>query len=335
MLQASLLGSILSNLLLMTRLGFLLGGISWPSQYFNAPVAQTIGMLLLLAVLSIIIPTASRTLLQAQTERNLAQSRGTACIILVSYFLWLFFQLKTHRSMFDIPPEHAPSGSTSTGEEAEKGIRGMLVGTPPGMLPKTPIKANGDAKKDLDKSQLFDPATIDYSSRESIKFADRGAQMGTTGMLAGVPPGMLIGARPSDKKNDEELQLSYLAATLTLIISTILIALNTQFATDSIQGLLHAAGLSDTFLGLIILPLLSVDPISLKMAVRNKMHLSIALTLEKCMQTALMVVPLVVILAWCMGINEMGLDFDAFAVIATFASVIIVTYVVQEGRSNW
>ena len=98
---------------------------------------------------------------------------------------------------------------------------------------------------------------------------------------------------------------------------------------------MQAAGLSQIFLGLIILPLLSVDPMSLKLAINDKMDFSIALTLEICMQTALMVVPLVIILAWCMGIDGMTLDFDAFTVIATFAAIIIVTYVVQEGRSNW
>lgn len=53
------------------------------------------------------------------------------------------------------------------------------------------------------------------------------------------------------------------------------------------------------------------------------------------MQTALMVVPLIVLLAWGMGIDAMTLEFDSFSVAALFVSIIIVTYVVQEGKSNW
>lgn len=53
------------------------------------------------------------------------------------------------------------------------------------------------------------------------------------------------------------------------------------------------------------------------------------------MQTSLLVVPIIVILAWCMGIDDMTLEFSGSIVAALFASIIIVTYVVQEGRSNW
>ena len=174
-LQASLLGSILSNLLLMTGLGFLLGGINRPKQSFNAPVAQTIGMLLLLAVLSLIISTASKTLLQAKADRVLAQSRGTAVVILVSYFLWLSFQLKTHRSMFDVPPEPLP-----------------IV---------DPKREQGDTRM------------------ETMKTLSRAR---------------LLKEESENEEEEEEPELSYILAILTLIISTTLIALNTQFATDSI-----------------------------------------------------------------------------------------------------
>lgn len=63
--------------------------------------------------------------------------------------------------------------------------------------------------------------------------------------------------------------------------------------------------------------------------------MSLALTLERYMQTALMVVPLIVLIAWGMHIDSMTLDFDGFTVAALFASIIIVTYVVQEGKSKW
>lgn len=53
------------------------------------------------------------------------------------------------------------------------------------------------------------------------------------------------------------------------------------------------------------------------------------------MQTSLMVIPLTVMLAWAMGINEMDLEFEGFPITTLFASIVIVTYVVQEGKSNW
>lgn len=53
------------------------------------------------------------------------------------------------------------------------------------------------------------------------------------------------------------------------------------------------------------------------------------------MQTCLLLVPLTVLLAWCMEIDEMKLEFDSFVIASLFASIVIVSYVVQEGQSNW
>ena len=56
--QTSLIGSMLSNLLLVLGMCFLFGGINRLEQHFNPVVAQTATSLLALAVGSLIIPTA-------------------------------------------------------------------------------------------------------------------------------------------------------------------------------------------------------------------------------------------------------------------------------------
>lgn len=56
--QTSLIGSILSNLLLVMGMCFFFGGINRMEQHFNVIVAQTAASLLALAVASLIIPAA-------------------------------------------------------------------------------------------------------------------------------------------------------------------------------------------------------------------------------------------------------------------------------------
>lgn len=56
--QTSLIGSMLSNLLLVLGMCFFFGGINRVEQFFNITVAQTASSLLTLAVASLIIPTA-------------------------------------------------------------------------------------------------------------------------------------------------------------------------------------------------------------------------------------------------------------------------------------
>jgi Ca2+/H+ antiporter len=36
-----------------------------------------------------------------------------------------------------------------------------------------------------------------------------------------------------------------------------------------------------------------------------------------------------------MDVDDMNLEFDGFSVAKPFASIFLVTYVVQEGKSNW
>lgn len=56
--QTSLIGSMLSNLLLVMGMCFFFGGVDRLEQHFNPVVAQTAASLLALAVGSLIIPTA-------------------------------------------------------------------------------------------------------------------------------------------------------------------------------------------------------------------------------------------------------------------------------------
>lgn len=56
--QTSLIGSMLSNLLLVMGMCFFFGGINRVEQHFNITVAQTASSLLALAIGSLIIPTA-------------------------------------------------------------------------------------------------------------------------------------------------------------------------------------------------------------------------------------------------------------------------------------
>lgn len=57
-MQASLLGSILANLLLILGMCFLLGGLRFREQIYNSTVTQMSSCLLSLAVMSLLLPTA-------------------------------------------------------------------------------------------------------------------------------------------------------------------------------------------------------------------------------------------------------------------------------------
>lgn len=123
--QTSLIGSMLSNLLLVLGMCFFLGGINRVEQYFNITVAQTAASLLALAIGSLIIPTAFDIFTpDAQGSGVVPTSRGTAVLLLVVYACYLLFQLRTHVDMYNEPSQKVAKRSSGKKEEGEamKGI---------------------------------------------------------------------------------------------------------------------------------------------------------------------------------------------------------------------
>jgi Ca2+:H+ antiporter len=103
--QASLIGSILGNLLLVLGLAMVWGGIKHKEQFFNLDAGQMNGSLLLLAIIGLIIPSAVHHS-GGTTNDVINLSHYTAIVLLVIYGLALLFQLKTHSHVFATEAGH-------------------------------------------------------------------------------------------------------------------------------------------------------------------------------------------------------------------------------------
>lgn len=101
---ASLLGSILSNLLLVLGCSFFFGGLYNKTQKFNATGNQTCSSLLFLASVGFLIPTAANMFFDdspAKAGLVLDISHGTAIALFICYICYLGFQLYTHTDLFE------------------------------------------------------------------------------------------------------------------------------------------------------------------------------------------------------------------------------------------
>ena len=146
---------------------------------------------------------------------------------------------------------------------------------------------------------------------------------------------------PTSEPEDEDVDdiafpsLSLPIASLTLIISTTLLAFNIDAAVNSIDQLSQQAHIPKSFIGLVLLPALNnVDPGPMMFAVKDEIDVTIGITVGKCLQTALLITPLMVIVGWCMD-TPMTLYFDGFEVASLFASVILLNYLIIDGTSTW
>jgi Ca2+:H+ antiporter len=102
MVRASLIGAILANLLLALGLAFLLGGIRYHDQEYNVRATRVYSTMMLLAVVSLIIPSAFSRFFSAGTPmiEEFKLNIGLAVVLLLVYLLYLVFMLKTHPEFF-------------------------------------------------------------------------------------------------------------------------------------------------------------------------------------------------------------------------------------------
>jgi Ca2+:H+ antiporter len=114
--KASLVGSILGNILLVMGAAMLVGG-SRPGrdrQYFDRTAAQAQSLMLLLASVALVMPAVFQLVvggsLPSPTERDHhfpgdleTMSALVAVVLLGSYVAGLWFSLKTHRDLFNPP----------------------------------------------------------------------------------------------------------------------------------------------------------------------------------------------------------------------------------------
>ncbi|KAB5523959.1 sodium/calcium transporter [Coniochaeta sp. 2T2.1] len=291
--QTSLIGSILSNLLLVLGMCFFFGGLRRQEQFFNTTVAQTAASMLALAVASIIVPTVFDHNSSGSDKNVAALSRGTAVILLIVYAAYLFFQLKTHHLMFSEESKKVPAKPYR--KAIKPGAVGQAMVGPAGMM------AHGVSDQEQMRKTMLD-------------------------------------LHPKDDDEGEDPQLHFWVAIGTLAASTVVIALCAEFMVDSIDAVTKSGGLSEEFVGLILLPIVgnaAEHATAVTVAIKDKMDLAIGVAVGSSMQVALFLIPLLVIIGWGMGIEDMNMSFDLFQVAVLFVSVLLVNYLIGDGKSHW
>lgn len=135
----------------------------------------------------------------------------------------------------------------------------------------------------------------------------------------------------------KEPEISRTAAVVMLLVSTALVAVCAEFLVDAIPEMIESSSVSEAFIGLIILPIVgnaAEHVTAVSVATKNKMDLSIGVSVGSSIQIAIFVTPLVVILGWCMD-KDMSLYFTLFETICLFVTAFVVNFLVLDGRSNY
>lgn len=122
-----------------------------------------------------------------------------------------------------------------------------------------------------------------------------------------------------------------------LAVSTIAIVFLSEFLVGAVEPVVHSLGVSELFLGIIIIPLVgnvAEHIVGVQVAYKNKMDLSLSISLGSSTQIALFVAPVLVFVSLLFG-PEMTLFFSLFEVAALTLAVLIGALISLDGESNW
>mmetsp|Transcript_2965 Transcript_2965/g.4095 ORF Transcript_2965/g.4095 Transcript_2965/m.4095 type:complete len:470 (-) Transcript_2965:54-1463(-) len=140
-----------------------------------------------------------------------------------------------------------------------------------------------------------------------------------------------------DGEDEEEPAIPFFVALVGLLSMTLLVTIFSDYLVDSIDGFTEESGISKTFVGLIVLPIVgnAVEHITaVTVAVKDKMDLALGIAIGSSVQIALFVVPVIVLYGWFAD-KDMTLNFPHFELTVYVMSIIIVALCCMDGSSNW
>lgn len=122
-----------------------------------------------------------------------------------------------------------------------------------------------------------------------------------------------------------------------LVVSVAFIALLSEFLVGSVEGVTRSLGLSEFFLGIILIPIVgnvAEHLVAVQVALKNKMDLSLSIAIGSSLQVALFVAPILVFVSLLFG-HPLALEFNGFELAAVGAAALITAFVSLDGESNW
>jgi Ca2+:H+ antiporter len=161
--KASLVGSIIGNILLVLGGAMLVGGLPREKQTFSRTAAHAQSAMLMLALVALVFPALFQLIHGGSLPRVGAEevdfgsdlekiSFGVAIVLLVSYTAGLVFSLKTHRSVFN-PYEENEETHAWTVRRA--GIYLAISAVAVGVMSEILVGSISDASDDIGLSQFF------------------------------------------------------------------------------------------------------------------------------------------------------------------------------------
>jgi Ca2+:H+ antiporter len=163
--KASIVGSILGNILLVMGAAMFIGGLRRDRQRFNATAANVQALMLLLAGVALVMPAIFELVagpgLPSPTDEAVNYpsdvdrlSVGVSIVLLAAYGAGLLFSLKTHRGLFN--PEHAEDEHVGEPWSIRRSVIALaLAGAAVGVMSEILVGSISEASETIGLSPFF------------------------------------------------------------------------------------------------------------------------------------------------------------------------------------
>jgi len=141
-----------------------------------------------------------------------------------------------------------------------------------------------------------------------------------------------------DEEGDEPEGWTMRRSVIVLAIAGAVVALLSEILIGSIEGAADSAGLSDFFMGAIVVAIAGNAAehwVAVAVAWKQQMDLAMNIAIGSAAQVALFVAPVLMLCSFFVGPFPMPLVFNGYEVAAMIGGAWMTSYLVQEGRTNW
>ena len=141
----------------------------------------------------------------------------------------------------------------------------------------------------------------------------------------------------SESKEEHHSKWTVKQSLIVLAAATLGIVFMSEILVGAVEHVTETLHLTEIFIGIILIPLvgnIAEHLVAVEVAYKDKMELSLAVSLGSSLQIALFVAPVLVFISLFFD-ETLLLVFSEFELIALGAASFIAAFVAQDGESNW
>ncbi|KAH7240359.1 uncharacterized protein BKA55DRAFT_577387 [Fusarium redolens] len=346
--QASILGSVLVNLLLILGSALFASSMSNIDPHSSMEESELLAALLFVSVFVILMPTAfdyTFHMKGKKSEAALSMSRASSLVVLVIYIVYFAYEMRPkHVEAPAIPLQslhtehHQHRRNQNSTSHSARLIRFADQ--------EVPTRARSTTLDTLSVAEAEEERGKRETSRASLSHRSRGnsrshSRSGSRtefhgseirDLSVGSVQSRTILERPdvSGHPSHPSSTSGTVAAVTVLFVSSALMSMNAEFLVKTIDDVTHEGGLSEALIGLIILPVVGniAEYVTVvTVAMRNKLELAISVAVGSAIQIALCVAPLTVLIAWMLG-RDLEMAFNVFETTTLVGSGLLINLLI-------